>query len=74
MPVMDGFAEFSAIKALEKQFIKDGLCETEIPIVASTSFSDDANLKKCLDMGMVDVLSTPITQDALKACIQKHYL
>lgn len=57
----------------------DGLQSTKLirqmgytaPIVALTAFSDDSNIKECMESGMDDFLSKPIRRPALKQVLVK---
>ena len=58
----------------------DGLQSTRLirgmgfsaPIVALTAFSEDSNVKECLDSGMDFFLPKPIRRPALKQVLKKY--
>jgi osomolarity two-component system sensor histidine kinase SLN1 len=57
----------------------DGLQSTRLirsmgytsPIVALTAFSEESNVKECMDSGMNEFLSKPIRRPALKQVLQR---
>jgi PAS domain S-box-containing protein len=65
MPVMDGFESTRRIRAGEKD---SGL---RTPIVALTAQAIDGDREKCLEAGMDDYLTKPITPDRLAAKLSK---
>jgi CheY-like chemotaxis protein len=65
MPVMDGYAATSAIRADEARL---GLTRTPIIGVTAHLFDNDRN--DCLDAGMDDYLAKPISQDHLTSMIE----
>lgn len=66
MPVMDGFLATAEIRRLEKESGR------HIKIVAMTAKAMDGDRERCLDSGMDDYISKPISKDSLKAIIEKH--
>ena len=57
MPVMDGWEATKILKEKMKN------CEIQnIPIVANTAYSDEENRKKCIQAGMNEIVSKPITK------------
>ena len=66
MPVMDGFRAARMIRA----------CETggrRLPIIALTANAIDGDRQRCLDAGMDDYLSKPLTLEALLTVLE-HWL
>ncbi len=66
MPVMDGFQAVAKIREIE---YKQG--QPRLPILALTAHSLDGDREKCLQAGMDDYLSKPISQKALVEAIEK---
>lgn len=65
MPEMDGFSATAAIRALEDQD------KAGVPIVAMTAHAMKGDRERCLESGMNDYISKPISGDALKAVIAR---
>jgi PAS domain S-box-containing protein len=65
MPEMDGYEATRAIRALERQ----GTCRT--PIVAITASALEEDKERCLEAGMDDFLSKPLTLLALEGAIDR---
>ncbi|HYL34894.1 MAG TPA: ATP-binding protein [Bryobacteraceae bacterium] len=65
MPDMDGFEATAAIRRLEK----DAAHHT--PIVAMTSHAMQGDQQKCIQAGMDDYLSKPISVQDLRAMVEK---
>ena len=65
MPGLDGFQATEAIRAWEKDTGK------HIPIVAMTAGAMAEDRQHCLDAGMDDYISKPVTSEALLRCIQQ---
>jgi two-component system, sensor histidine kinase and response regulator len=63
MPVMDGFQATAAIRALEKG--------RGLPIVAMTAHAMQGDRERCLEAGMDDYMSKPISLAALEAVLVK---
>jgi CheY-like chemotaxis protein len=64
MPVMDGF---EASRALREK-----LGDHRPPILALTASAMREDIDRCLDAGMVEHLSKPISKEALKLALQRH--
>ncbi len=62
MPVMDGYAATSVIRNLDGP-------EARVPIVALTANVMLDNQERCLEAGMNDVLTKPISRDRLIAAL-----
>ncbi|HEY9723596.1 MAG TPA: response regulator [Oscillatoriaceae cyanobacterium] len=63
MPVMDGFEAARAIRQKEKA--------GRLPIIALTGTDSEGERQKCLDAGMDDFLTKPITLDGLRVAIER---
>lgn len=66
MPVMNGYEATQAIREIEKS---EGLRST--PIIAVTAHSMKGDDKVCLEKGMDDYLSKPLSMASLKQCLNK---
>ena len=66
MPRMDGYAATAAIRRREQEA---GLRRR--PVIALTADAFDESRRRCLAVGMDDVLTKPIALDALKAALAK---
>jgi len=66
MPVMDGLESTRAIRALDNEFAKS------IPIIALTAATLESEIKQCLDSGMNDFLSKPMSFDDLIVMVTEH--
>ena len=64
MPVMDGFEATRRIRALEGP-------QGQIPIIAITANSSDKDKQKCLDCGMDDFLSKPISFQIIDSTLKQ---
>lgn len=64
MPVMDGFTATRAIRALQNE-------TAAIPIVALTSNAFQEDRDACLDAGMNDFITKPVTAQALNEVISR---
>jgi CheY-like chemotaxis protein len=64
MPVLDGFGAARALRALP-----GGLA---VPIVGLTADDTDALHRQALDAGMDEVLTKPVTLDALRALLERR--
>ncbi len=64
MPEMDGFEATTAIRELEKQSGR------KTPIIAMTAHAMKGDRERCLEVGMDDYVSKPISSDMLLASIQ----
>jgi CheY-like chemotaxis protein len=67
MPEMDGFAATAAIRAQEQT-------GSHIAIIAMTAHAVKGDRERCLNAGMDDYISKPISQQDLKAAIQRNPL
>jgi signal transduction histidine kinase/ActR/RegA family two-component response regulator len=65
MPVMDGFEATAQIRAMRKP-------RGNIPIIAITAHAMKDDRQKCLDAGMDDYISKPVSRQALVSLINKH--
>ncbi len=74
MPVMDGYEATRRIRAWEKDARSAGArrSDTEIPIIALTAHALKGEKEKCLDAGMVDYLSKPISEKNLLRVLLKN--
>lgn len=66
MPVLDGFQASMTIRNWEQQTGKP-----RIPIIAMTAFTGDNDRSRCLQAGMDDYMSKPVTYDKLEAVLSK---
>jgi len=69
MPEMDGFEATKNIRESEKTQKK-----TPTPIIAMTALAMSHDRKKCLDAGMDDYISKPITKKAIIQVLKKYCL
>ncbi len=65
MPEMDGFAATRAIRAMERNTGK------HIPIVAMTAHAMKGDMERCLEAGMDDYVSKPVSRQALADAIAR---
>jgi PAS domain S-box-containing protein len=65
MPVMDGFEATARIRAM-------GGALAKTPIIAITAHAMKDDRQKCLDAGMDDYISKPVSRLALVSLINKH--
>ena len=65
MPVMDGFEATAQIRAM-------GGAVAQTPIIAITAHAMKDDRKKCLDSGMNDYISKPVSRNELIALINKY--
>ena len=63
MPVMDGLEATAAIRNLDH-------LNSDIPILAMTGMAFDDDIQRCLDAGMVDVITKPIDMNDLRSRIE----
>lgn len=66
MPVMDGFEATHAIRSGNTE-----AANRSIPIIAMTAHAMKGDRERCLDAGMDDYISKPITPQALSATLEK---
>ena len=64
MPVLDGFAATAAIQAREQG-------RTRLPIIALTANAIDGDRERCMEAGMHDYISKPVTLESLHASLVK---
>ena len=74
MPVMDGIAASMAIRDFEKEAgTSNGCLKNPVIIIAVSAHSDDAYRSYCLENGMDDYISKPVTLRLLLTTIQKWF-
>jgi CheY-like chemotaxis protein/HPt (histidine-containing phosphotransfer) domain-containing protein len=66
MPEMDGYAAAKLIRLPETETINP-----QIPIIAMTANAMDGDRRKCLEAGMDDYLSKPVTAKYLRKALEK---
>jgi two-component system sensor histidine kinase/response regulator len=66
MPLLDGYATSKSIREREKQ---DN--ERRVPIVALTAAALPGDREKCLESGMDDYITKPVTRNVLLASLKK---
>ena len=66
MPVMDGFTATRLIRDPESAVLDHG-----VPIIAMTAHAMQGDREKCLDAGMDDYISKPVSVAALVAVLEK---
>jgi CheY-like chemotaxis protein len=66
MPVMDGFAATAIIRAGDS-----GIRNPKVPIIALTANAMDSDRDQCLNAGMDDYLSKPVTADKMGIALAK---
>lgn len=73
MPVMDGFEATQTIRKMEKALMESSSSEVGscIPIIAMTACAMEGDKEKCLDAGMDDYISKPITLIQLREKLDK---
>ncbi|MCP4293641.1 MAG: response regulator [bacterium] len=64
MPEMDGYEATTQIRQLGGKY-------RELPIIALTAHAMDGDREQCLDAGMDDFLTKPISQNLLFNCLEK---
>ncbi|TDB27199.1 response regulator [Stenotrophomonas sp. ATCM1_4] len=67
MPVLDGYAATGRWRAHEAS-----TGSARLPIIAMTANAMAGDRQRCLDAGMDDYLSKPISRAQLQACLQRH--
>ena len=67
MPVLDGY---SATREWRDQEVLQG-STTRLPIVAMTANAMAGDRQRCLDAGMDDYLSKPVSREQLENCLQR---
>jgi CheY-like chemotaxis protein len=63
MPKMDGF---DATRAIRQRYLNG------IKIIAVTGYADDSDRKKCIDSGMDDCITKPVSIEKLRETINNH--
>lgn len=63
MPVMDGYEATRNVRA-------SGL---DVPIIAMTAHAMDGDRGKCIEAGMTDYVSKPISIDSVKKILEKYH-
>jgi PAS domain S-box-containing protein len=66
MPEMDGYQCATLIRSNDS-----GVRDSKIPIVAMTAHAMSGDREKCLEAGMDDYISKPISQEMLQAAIER---
>ena len=72
MPIMDGLAASKAIRAWEREGQADGQTVDPVAIVALTANAIAGYKQDCMDAGMNDYLTKPITLQRLKEIALKY--
>ena len=67
MPVMDGYEACTFIRKSEARL---GL--TPVPIIALTAYAMPGDRDKCLDHGMTDYLTKPMSKQALRKMVSRY--
>jgi PAS domain S-box-containing protein len=62
MPLKDGYEAIKEIKTINP----------DIPIIAQTAYSNEADMKKAISAGCIDTLAKPIDRNRLIAMLKKH--
>ncbi len=73
MPEMDGFEATMVIRNREESLRQGGGKPFHVPIVAMTANATQEDRRRCMEVGMDDFLSKPVTSKAL-AAILNHWL
>ena len=68
MPVLDGY---SATRQWREREFATGAAR--LPIIAMTANAMAGDRQRCLDAGMDDYLSKPVSREELQACLQRWY-
>ncbi len=75
MPIMDGYD--STVQILQSFNAKhpSGVYEngSRVYVVAVTAFVNEENVNKCYQVGMVDVIHKPLSNDDLERVLQKYF-
>jgi CheY-like chemotaxis protein len=66
MPVLDGFEATRLIRSGESKALNPS-----VPVIAMTALADERDRARCLDAGMNDCLSKPISPQAVAAVLEK---
>ena len=76
MPKMDGVEAAEAMQNIYAK-VREDFPERDLPeeliIVAVTAYDNLDVVQPCYDIGMQEVLSKPVKQDALKRTFKKYY-
>lgn len=67
MPVMDGLTATGKIRNGEA-----GELNKNIPIIAVTAHTSSVEESNCLEVGMNDFMTKPVSQDVLKSMVKKY--
>ncbi len=68
MPIMTGFEATAAIRA-----DNSGLLNNVVPIIAMTANATSGDRDNCINAGMSDYLSKPVTKEALAEVLEKWF-
>ena len=66
MPIMTGFESFQAIRNFEKERRKVEPTLKDIPYICTTSYTNDEIFKQAHDLGIAEVLLTPLSLETFK--------
>ena len=69
MPVMDGYCTARAIREFERGSVNGHARRT--PIIALTSYAMEGDRSRCLDAGMDDYLTKPLSKPILLARLER---
>jgi len=70
MPVMDGFDASSSILSYQESHPRSN--SAGVVILALTAYVDSANVQRCKDIGMKQVLNKPAKAEKIKEAITEH--
>ena len=71
MPEMDGFEATMVIRNREESLRQGGGKPFHVPIVAMTANATQEDRRRCMEVGMDDFLSKPVTSKALAAILNR---
>ena len=69
MPEVDGFTAAAAIRMREA----NAKTKIRVPIIAVTAHAMKGDRERCIEAGMDDYLTKPISLDALKRVIERAF-